>query len=138
VNQYLLGEGLPFLIVLVPRYKLSLCHTSIKPDLLGFLGIGVTMWSWGSYHLVSELGSINQVISFWIFCSCCFRKNSLVSNFFFSLILQYIKRLVILFDYCPKYISSIKKRKEKRKEKKSFKETFIGFYHKKLNKGKLD
>jgi len=27
--------------VLVPRYKLSLCHTPIKPDLLGFLGIGV-------------------------------------------------------------------------------------------------
>jgi hypothetical protein len=27
--------------VLVPRYKLSLCHTSIKPDLLGFLGIDV-------------------------------------------------------------------------------------------------
>jgi hypothetical protein len=27
--------------VLVPRYKLSLCHTPIKPDLLGFPGIGV-------------------------------------------------------------------------------------------------
>jgi hypothetical protein len=27
--------------VLVPRYNLSLCHTPIKPDLLGFLGIGV-------------------------------------------------------------------------------------------------
>jgi len=25
----------------VPRYKLSLCHTPIKPDLLGFPGIGV-------------------------------------------------------------------------------------------------
>jgi hypothetical protein len=35
------GWGFPFLIVLVPRYKLSLCHTSIKPDLLGFPGIGV-------------------------------------------------------------------------------------------------
>ena len=30
-----------FPIVLVPRYKLSLCHTPIKPDLLGFLRIGV-------------------------------------------------------------------------------------------------
>ena len=30
-----------FPIVLVPRYKLSLCHTPIKPDLLGFPGIGV-------------------------------------------------------------------------------------------------
>jgi hypothetical protein len=27
--------------VLVPRYKLSLCHTPIKPDLLGFPGISI-------------------------------------------------------------------------------------------------
>jgi hypothetical protein len=36
-----IGWGSPFAIVLVPRYKLSLCHTPIKPDLLGFSGIGV-------------------------------------------------------------------------------------------------
>jgi hypothetical protein len=35
------GWGFPFPIVLVPRYKLSLCHTPIKPDLFDFLGIGV-------------------------------------------------------------------------------------------------
>jgi hypothetical protein len=35
------GWGFPFPIVLVPRYKLSLCHTPIKPDFLGFPGIGV-------------------------------------------------------------------------------------------------
>ena len=35
------GWGFPFPILLVPRYKLSLCHTLIKPDLLGFPGIGV-------------------------------------------------------------------------------------------------
>jgi len=40
-NQYLLGVGFPFSIVLVPRYKLSLCHTPIKLDLLGFPGIDV-------------------------------------------------------------------------------------------------
>jgi hypothetical protein len=40
-NQYLLGGDFPFSIVLVPRYKLSLCHTRIKPDLLGFPGIDV-------------------------------------------------------------------------------------------------
>jgi len=40
-NQYSLGGGFSFPIVLVPRYKLSLCHTPIKPDLLGFRGIGV-------------------------------------------------------------------------------------------------
>ena len=36
-NQYSLGGGFPFPIV--PRYKLSLCHAPIKPDLLGFPGI---------------------------------------------------------------------------------------------------
>jgi hypothetical protein len=36
-----LGGAFPFLVVLVLRYKLSLCHTTIKPDLLGFPGIGV-------------------------------------------------------------------------------------------------
>jgi len=40
-NQYSLGESFPFPIVLVPRYKLSLCQTSIKLDLLVFPGIGV-------------------------------------------------------------------------------------------------
>jgi hypothetical protein len=36
------GWGFPFPIVLVSRYKLSLCHTLIiKPDLLGFSGIGI-------------------------------------------------------------------------------------------------
>jgi len=40
-NQYSLGGGFSFPIVLVFRYKLSLCHTPIKPDLLGFLGIDV-------------------------------------------------------------------------------------------------
>jgi hypothetical protein len=37
-----------------------------------------------------------------------------MSNFFFSLNLRQIKKFVILFYYCPKYIG---KRKEKRKEK---------------------
>jgi hypothetical protein len=36
-----IGWGFLFPIVLVHRYKLSLCHTPIKPDLLGFPGIGV-------------------------------------------------------------------------------------------------
>jgi hypothetical protein len=30
------GWGFSFPIVLVPRYKLSLCHTPIKPNLLAF------------------------------------------------------------------------------------------------------
>jgi len=39
MNQYSLGGIFPFPVVLVPRYKLSSCHTPIKLDLLGFLGI---------------------------------------------------------------------------------------------------
>jgi len=74
-----------------------------------------------------------------IFVSCCFRKNSLVSNFFFSLILQHIKKnLVNLFGYSPKYISNKKERKKERKKEKSFKKMFIGFCPRKPNKGKLD
>jgi hypothetical protein len=38
------GWGFPFPIVLVPRYKLSLCHTPIKPYLIGFPGTGVFAW----------------------------------------------------------------------------------------------
>ena len=38
------GWGSPFPIVLVSRYKLSLCHTPIKPYLLGFPGIGLFAW----------------------------------------------------------------------------------------------
>jgi hypothetical protein len=41
VNQYSLGGGFMFPIVLVPRYKLSLCPTPMKPDLFGFPGICV-------------------------------------------------------------------------------------------------
>jgi hypothetical protein len=36
-----IGWGSSFPIVLVPKYKLSLCYTPIKLDLLGFSGIGV-------------------------------------------------------------------------------------------------
>jgi hypothetical protein len=31
-NQYSLGGGFPFAIVLVPRYKLSLCHTESRGE----------------------------------------------------------------------------------------------------------
>jgi hypothetical protein len=49
--------GFSFPIVLVPRYKLSLCHTSIKPDLLGFLGIGV--FACGLHdHMITKFASI--------------------------------------------------------------------------------
>jgi hypothetical protein len=42
--------------VLVPRYKLSLCHTAIKPDLLGFPGIGVFACGWRD-HVITRFAS---------------------------------------------------------------------------------
>jgi len=58
VNQYSLGGGFLFPIVLVPRYKLSLCHTLIKPDLLGFLGIGVFTCGLRD-HVITRFASCN-------------------------------------------------------------------------------
>jgi hypothetical protein len=55
-NQYSLGEGFLFPIVLVPRYKLSLCRTPIKPDLLGFPGIDV--FAYGLHdHVIMRFAS---------------------------------------------------------------------------------
>jgi len=59
-NQYPLGGGFPFPIVLVPRYKLSLCHTSIKPDLLGFSGIGVFACGLRD-HVITRVSVSNSV-----------------------------------------------------------------------------
>jgi hypothetical protein len=43
--------GFSFSIVPVPRYKLSLCHTPIKHDLLSFPGICIFMWDLYEVHL---------------------------------------------------------------------------------------
>jgi len=56
--------------VLVPRYKLSLCHTPVKPDdLLGFLGIGVFVCGLRDHVItrftsfgISSLYELNQYI----------------------------------------------------------------------------
>jgi len=61
-NQYSLGGGFPFSIVLVPRYKLSLCHTLIKPDLLGFPGIGVFACGLRD-HVITRFASLSDSIS---------------------------------------------------------------------------
>jgi len=47
--------------VLVPRYKLSLCHTPIKPDLLGFPGIGV--FACGLHdHVITRFASVTLAL----------------------------------------------------------------------------
>jgi hypothetical protein len=53
----------------VPRYKLSLCYNFIKPDLLGFLGIGVfacglTACSRGSHQICSLCLLPHNLLSF--------------------------------------------------------------------------
>jgi len=61
-NQYSLGWGFPFPIVLVPRYKLSLCHTPIKPDLLGFSGICVFACGLRD-HVITRFASLSILVT---------------------------------------------------------------------------
>jgi hypothetical protein len=56
------GWGPPFLIVLVPRYKLSLCHTPIKPDLLGFLEIGVFACGLRDHVITRFASTLSQLL----------------------------------------------------------------------------
>jgi hypothetical protein len=56
-NQYSSGGGVPFPIVLVPKYKLSLCHNPFKPDLLGFSGIDVFVCGLCD-HVITRFASI--------------------------------------------------------------------------------
>jgi len=60
-NQYSLGGGFPFPIVMVPGYKLSLCHIPIKPDLLGFPGIDVFACGLRD-HVITRFTSIGMLI----------------------------------------------------------------------------
>jgi hypothetical protein len=56
LESIFVGWGSPFSIVLVPRYKLSLYHTPIKPDLLDFPGIGVSACGLCD-HLITRFAS---------------------------------------------------------------------------------
>jgi len=90
-----------FPIVLVPRYKLSLCHTPIKPDLLGFFGIGVfvcglsdhVIMRFASFGIRAWLHQLGYILLKFLF-HVDSAKNSLVSNFFFFLNLQHIKNFL--------------------------------------------
>jgi len=48
-----------FPIVLGPRYQLSLCHTPIKPDLIGFPGIDVLACGLRD-HVIMRFASIRK------------------------------------------------------------------------------
>ena len=48
--------------MLVPRYKFSLCHTPIKPDLLGFPGIGVFA-CWLRDHVIIRFASVTLLLA---------------------------------------------------------------------------
>ena len=57
-----IGREFLFLIVLVPIYKLSLCHTPIKLDLLGFLGIDI--FACGLLdHVFKRFSSSGEIVS---------------------------------------------------------------------------
>ena len=53
-----------------------------------------------------------------IFISCCFRKNSLVSNFFFSLNLRHIKNKLLFHYVIVQNISVASKTKTKKEKSK--------------------
>jgi len=115
--------GFPFPIVLVSRYKLYLCHTPIKPDLLGFPGISVFTCALRDHEVCiiwyRSLAPLIRLYPSEICVSYYFRKNTLVSNFFFSLNLRHIKKLLFHFVTVQNIsVASKKKRKERRKEKK--------------------
>jgi hypothetical protein len=122
-NQYSLGGGLRFqkCWCLGTSY---LCVTLVSNLIfLAFqelvsLRVGcVTTWSRGSHHLVSELGSINQVISFWNFHFLLFPQKKFLSIQFLLLLIfaaYQKKKIVISFGFWPKYISGIKKKRKKK------------------------
>jgi len=58
VNQYSLGGSFSFLL----GYKLSLCHTPIKPDLLGYPVIGVFACRMRD-HVIMRFVSVLPVIN---------------------------------------------------------------------------
>ena len=50
--------------MLVSRYKLSFCHTPIKPDLLSFPGIDVCVWvAWPFKRFASDDSTISFILS---------------------------------------------------------------------------
>jgi hypothetical protein len=58
-NQYSLGGGFLFSIMLMPKYRLSLCHTPIKLDLLSFPEIGVFACGLRD-HVITRFASQND------------------------------------------------------------------------------
>jgi hypothetical protein len=80
-----IGWGFSFPIVLVPRYKLSLCHTSIEPDLLEFFEIGVFTCGLRDHeiHIIwyQSLAPLIRLCPSEFFVSCCFRKKFLSVQF---------------------------------------------------------
>jgi len=142
--NWLRGVILLIPIVLVPWGTFPLCHTPIRPILafqnqISILIVGcVTTWSRDLHQLVSELDSINQVISFWNFRFLLFPQNFLIVQFLLLLdfaAYKKIKKIVISFCYCPKYISSIKKW---RKQKKIVQKDIYWFLPQKTKQGKFD
>jgi serine/threonine protein kinase len=71
-NQYSLGAGFLFSIVLVPRYKLSLCHTIISNliylafrELVSlYMGYVITMFTSLLYYAASSIGGFLLVKTF--------------------------------------------------------------------------
>jgi hypothetical protein len=80
------GWGFSFPIVLVSRYKLSLCHTPIKPDLLDFSGIDVFVWPRAQEVHIIWYQSLASLIRFW------YRKKKKRSKGISSILMRYYSK----------------------------------------------
>jgi len=117
--------------VLVPRYKLSLCHTSIKPDLVGFPGIDIFECGLRD-HVIMRLASFGiraWLQKFGILLKFLFIVDSAKKKFLsiqFLLLLEFAayKKKLLFHSVIVQNISVAskkKKKKEKNKKKISFK-----------------
>jgi hypothetical protein len=102
-NQYLLGGvsisnycwclGTSYLCVALLS---NLIYFAFR-ELVHLRGGCGTTGSWGLHHLVSELGSINQIIPFWNFRFLLFPQKFLSVQFF--LLLKFVINKKLLFGY---------------------------------------
>ena len=111
------------IIVLVPWGRFPLCHTTIRPisafrDQISILIVGcVTTWSWGSYKLVSELGSETRSYPSVIFIFFCvplsFSVFASIFLFFVSASSKQKKEVIFHLVTVSNHISILQRKRDR-------------------------